>query len=109
MENKIVLSPKKILNKQFEITFKGYSADEVDHFLDVVAADYTNFAAMLNELYEEIESLQTQLSKMKEQMETVSKAEQEEKTRVTEANLNSNIDLLRRLSQLEKEVYNKKD
>ena len=102
MENKIVLSPKKILNKQFEITFKGYSADEVDHFLDVVAA-------MLNESYEEIESLQTQLSKMKEQMETVSKAEQEEKTRVTEANLNSNIDLLRRLSQLEKEVYNKKD
>ena len=64
---------------------------------------------MLNESYEEIESLQTQLSKMKEQLETVSKTEQEEKTRVTEANLNSNIDLLRRLSQLEKEVYNKKD
>ena len=33
MANKIQLSPKKILNKQFQIDFKGYSATEVDYFL----------------------------------------------------------------------------
>lgn len=32
MANKIQLSPKKILNKQFQIDFKGYSATEVDYF-----------------------------------------------------------------------------
>ena len=51
MANKIQLSPKKILNKHFQIDFKGYSATEVDYFLDTVVEDYETFAKMLNESY----------------------------------------------------------
>ena len=29
MENKVVLSPKKIVSKEFKVDFKGYNADEV--------------------------------------------------------------------------------
>ena len=47
MANKIQLSPKKILNKQFQIDFKGYSATEVDYFLDSIVEDYETFASML--------------------------------------------------------------
>lgn len=58
MENKIRLSPKRILNKEFSIETKGYSANEVDSYLDIVKEDYLNFQSMLNESYDEIESLQ---------------------------------------------------
>ena len=32
MEYKVVLSPKKIVSKEFKVDFKGYNADEVDDF-----------------------------------------------------------------------------
>ncbi|MDD6711571.1 DivIVA domain-containing protein [Sharpea azabuensis] len=104
MENKIVLSPKKILNKQFQVDFKGYHAEEVDHFLDQVSADYTNFAAMLNESYEQIERLQRENQSLKKRINELERTSQEH---VAQADLSSNVDLLRRLSQLEKTVYNK--
>ena len=104
MENKIVLSPKKILNKQFQVDFKGYHAEEVDHFLDQVSADYTNFSAMLNESYEQIERLQRENQSLKKRINELERTSQEH---VAQADLSSNVDLLRRLSQLEKTVYNK--
>ena len=104
MENKIVLSPKKILNKQFQVDFKGYHAEEVDHFLDQVSADYTNFAAMLNESYEQIERLQRENQSLKKRINELERTSQEH---VAQADLSSNVDLLRRLSKLEKTVYNK--
>ena len=104
MENKIVLSPKKILNKQFQVDLGGYHAEEVDHFLDQVSADYTNFAAMLNESYEQIERLQRENQSLKKRINELERTSQEH---VAQADLSSNVDLLRRLSQLEKTVYNK--
>ena len=65
MANKIQLSPKKILNKQFQIDFKGYSATEVDYFLDTVVEDYQNFADMLNDSYDQIENLQKENEALK--------------------------------------------
>ena len=118
MENKIVLSPKKILNKQFQVDFKGYHAEEVDHFLDQVSADYTvdhfldqvsadytNFAAMLNESYEQIERLQRENQSLKKRINELERSQE----RVAQSDLSSNVDLLRRLSQLEKTVYNKSE
>ena len=52
MENKIRLSPKRILNKEFSIETKGYSENEVDSYLDIVKEDYLNFQSMLNESYD---------------------------------------------------------
>ena len=36
MEQKIILSPKKIVAKEFKVDFKGYNAEEVDHFLKIL-------------------------------------------------------------------------
>ena len=49
LEKKVMLSPKKIIAKEFKVDFKGYNAEEVDHFLDMVVNDYEAFAAMLKE------------------------------------------------------------
>ena len=108
MENKIKLSPKKILNKQFQIAFKGYNANEVDYFLDLIVADYENFAAMLNESYDEIESLQRENAALKQKIASLEAGAPTQNAQNLEAKMAGNVDLLKRLSQLEKEVYSNK-
>ncbi|MDE6952711.1 MAG: DivIVA domain-containing protein [Erysipelotrichales bacterium] len=110
MANKIQLSPKKILNKQFQIDFKGYSATEVDYFLDTVVEDYETFAAMLNESYEQIDNLQRENEALKMKINQMEKEKsiQQDNMKVMEENLSANVDLLKRISNLEKEVYKNK-
>ncbi len=110
MAKKIQLSPKKILNKHFQIDFKGYSATEVDYFLDTVVEDYETFAQMLNESYEQIENLQKENEALKMKMANMKREHliQQDNLRSMEENLSSNVDLLKRISNLEKEVYKNK-
>ena len=110
MTHKIQLSPKKIVNKQFQIDFKGYNAEEVDYFLDMIVNDYENFAAMLNESYEQIEKLQKANDELKQkvnQLET-EKMIQNDQLKSMEDNLSTNVDLLKRIPNLEKVVYKDK-
>lgn len=110
MANKIQLSPKKILNKQFQIDFKGYSATEVDYFLDMVLQDYEAFANMLNESYDQIENLQRENEALKMKLNQLEKEHtiQQDNIKNMEDNLSANVDLLKRISNLEKEVYKEK-
>lgn len=110
MAKKIQLSPKKILNKHFQIDFKGYSATEVDYFLDTVVEDYETFAQMLNESYEQIENLQKENEALKMKMANMEREHliQQDNLRSMKENLSSNVDLLKRISNLEKEVYKNK-
>lgn len=110
MANKIQLSPKKILNKQFQIDFKGYSATEVDYFLDTIGEDYETFAGMLNDSYEQVEKLQKENEILKIKLAQLEKEHsiQQDNIRSIEDNLSSNVDILKRISNLEKEVYKDK-
>ena len=110
MANKIQLSPKKIINKQFQIDFKGYSATEVDYFLDTIIEDYETFADMLNETYEQVENLRKENEALKMKISNLDKERllQQDNMRSMEENLSSNVDLLKRISSLEKEVYKNK-
>ena len=109
MENKIRLSPKRILNKEFSIETKGYSANEVDSYLDIVKEDYLNFQSMLNESYDEIESLQKENAALRRKLNELLRERQDQKdnAHVMEEGLNYNVDVLRRISLLEREVYHK--
>ena len=109
MENKIRLSPKRILNKEFSIETKGYSANEVDSYLDIVKEDYLNFQSMLNESYDEIESLQKENAALRRKLNELLRERQDQRdnAHVMEESLNNNVDVLRRISQLEREVYHK--
>ena len=108
MENKIRLSPKRILNKEFSIETKGYSANEVDSYLDIVKEDYLNFQSMLNES-DEIESLQKENAALRRKLNELLRERQDQRdnAHVMEESLNNNVDVLRRISQLEREVYHK--
>ena len=109
MESKIGLSPKRILNKFFFFDTKGYSANEVDSYLDIVKEDYLNFQSMLNESYDEIESLQKENAALRRKLNELLRERQDQRdnAHVMEESLNNNVDVLRRISQLEREVYHK--
>ena len=102
--DKIALTMQDILEKDFKIDTRGYRMQEVDQFLDVVIRDYNeynniikNLATDKAKLMEEVTSLKQEVRTLKSSIETAKGGEKE----VT------NVDLLRRISQLEKIILGK--
>ena len=64
---------------------------------------------MLYDSFVEIESLQKENSALRRKLNELLRERQEQRdnARVMEENLNNNVDVLRRISQLEREVYHK--
>lgn len=98
------LTVQEILDKQFNVNFKGYDAAEVDSFLDLVIHDYQVYEEKIKECsatllkYENtIESLKNQINDLQARLNC--------KEEVSE-NV-SNLDVLKRLSRLEAEVFKK--
>ena len=104
-------SPKDILNKEFKFDTKGYRPQEVDEYLDTTIQDYTEFIRFIKnaekenqDLVEENNKLKNEIRKLTMELETLSK-----ETGAGKFN-SSNLDILKRLSNLEKIVYgNKKE
>lgn len=101
------LSSKEILDKDFKIDTRGYRLKEVDQYLDLIISDYELFNKILKEkdkekeeLLDEIMSLKQEIRNLKMSVEIAKSSDQEDKNV-------SNVDILKRLSQLEKIVYGK--
>ena len=56
-QDKIVLSPQDILEKEFKIDTRGYRLQEVDKFLDIIIRDYTEYNNIIKSMEEEIKVL----------------------------------------------------
>ena len=102
----VSLSIQDILEKEFKIDTRGYRPQEVDSFLDVIMRDYNEYNNIIkglrrdNEsLVDENNSLKQEIRALKSSIETVKGGEKE----VT------NVDLLRRISQLEKIILGKEE
>ncbi len=95
LSDKIKLTAKEILEKEFKAGMRGYKPEEVDKFLDTIIKDYETF-------YYEYELLQQENAKLKKQLEESSKKP------ATSSAGSTNFDILRRLSNLEKHVFGSK-
>lgn len=102
--DRIALSSGEILEKEFKIDARGYRLQEVDKFLDIVIHDYNEYNSIIkeiaiknNELSEENEKLKSEIRNLKSNLDALKYAEKE----VT------NVDLIRRVSQLEKIILGK--
>lgn len=91
---KVQLSGQTILEKEFKTGMRGYNQDEVDEFLDIIIKDY--------------EILQNQIEKLTIENDRLKKSSDQPRTRVAQPNNQVNYDVLKRLSNLEKEVFGKK-
>ena len=104
--DKITLTPQELLDKEFKIDARGYRPQEVDKFLDLVINDYNEFITEIKELRKEISFMNDENNKLKNELRRI-KANIEAAEGTAGSSQVSNIDLLRRLSQLEKVVYGK--
>lgn len=102
------LSAKDIYEKDFEKTLaRGYRREEVDAFLDDIIADYQKMADMNNEvikLNEENHKLKKELEELR--LRVATSRPQENKSFSSKTN-SSNVDILKRISNLEKAVFGK--
>ncbi|MGO4886453.1 cell division regulator GpsB [Anaerobacillus sp. MEB173] len=97
MEKITQLSTKDILDKEFKTSIRGYNQEEVDKFLDLIIKDYEAMQQRIDQLEQENNKLKTTAIK-----------QPEKPVRPTQVTGNTNYDILKRLSNLEKHVFGSK-
>lgn len=107
-QNKITLTPQEILEKDFKIDTRGYRLKEVDQFLDVIIGDYEQFFAIIENLEKDKAELLREIMALKQELRNAKISAEIVKNNTDTAEI-SNVDILRRLSQLEKEVYSRRN
>jgi DivIVA domain-containing protein len=96
LSDKVKLTAKDILEKEFKTGVRGYKQEDVDKFLDLIIKDYETF-------HQEIEELQQENLRLRKQLEDASK-----RPPVSQPAGTTNFDILKRLSNLEKHVFGNK-
>lgn len=108
-ELNVGLTPKEILNKEFKYDTKGYRPQEVDQYLDYIIADYNEFIRFIKRLEKENQELVKENNYLKNEVRKL-KMDFESATEEGTGKFNTNnVDLLKRLSNLEKIVYGKNE
>lgn len=104
-DEKIILSSRDILEKEFKIDTRGYCMQEVDRFLDVIIKDYEEMNNIIRSLSAEKKELVEDNIRLKQEIRNL-------RTKLDVVTDNSGegsstADVLRRLSNLEKYIYSK--
>jgi len=106
-QDRILLTPKDILEKEFKIDTRGYRPQEVDKFLDDVISDYEEMFSIIKELEKEKKDLIDDNIRLKQEVRNArTKLDVLREASNSEV---SNADLLRRISNLEKIIYGDRD
>ena len=102
--DKIALTMQDILEKEFKIDARGYRMQEVDQFLDVIIRDYNEYNNIIKSLEKEKRELAQENTVLKNEVRNLKSSI--EAARIGEKEI-TNVDLLRRISQLEKIILGK--
>ena len=104
--DRVVLTSRDILEKEFKIDTRGYRPQEVDRFLDTIIKDYEEMNSIMKDLEKENKqlaedniTLKQEIRKLKNKIEVLAENEGSSST--------PNADVLRRISKLEKIIYGK--
>ena len=106
-KNLISLTPNDILNKEFKIDTRGYRLKEVDQFLDIIIADYQSFDKIITDLQKEKDELSDEILNLKQEIRNLRTTVEISKSSSSNSESINNLDIIKRLSQLEKIVYGK--
>ena len=104
-QNRVKYTPNDILERRFKIDTRGYRLKEVDQFLDDIIGDYEQFLEIINSLEKEKADLLSEIMSLKQELRNT-KLNMEVASNGGEV---TNVDIMRRLSQLEKMVYGQKN
>lgn len=95
--NRIELSAQDILDKKFTKQLFGFKQEEVDKFLDTIIKDYQAYENEIKLLKEELERFKKSSEK------------EDERPQKQTAPYQVNYDILKRVSNLEKAVFGRKE
>lgn len=104
-QNKLNLMPNDILEKDFKIDTRGYRLKEVDQYLDLIIQDYETLIEIIKQQEKDKDSLTDEVLRLKQQLRDANINVEIAKANNKEQNVYSNLDVLKRLSNLEKTVY----
>ena len=99
------LTSDMILEKSFKIDTRGYRLKEVDQFLDLIIADYEHFYTIIRNLEKEKEDNLEQIINLKQEIRNLKTNVEIAKSAPSSGVPGANLDVLKRLSRLEKVVY----
>ena len=102
--DRITLTMQDILAKEFKIDARGYRLQEVDKFLDVIIKDYNENKNIIKRIEKEKRELAQENTVLKNEVRNLKSSI--EAARIGEKEI-TNVDLLRRISQLEKIILGK--
>ncbi|MBO4918838.1 MAG: DivIVA domain-containing protein [Erysipelotrichaceae bacterium] len=102
---KLNLTPEEILNKEFNVDFKGYSPSEVDTFLDTVLEDYQIMEENVQQLLDTINDLQNQVKELT--TKNIDLEGRKVAFDLSNTTSYSSVDILKRISRLEEQILNK--
>ncbi len=106
-QDRVVLTSKDILEKDFKIDTRGYRPQEVDRFLDMIIKDYDEMTSMIHELEEDKKELLEDNIRLKKEVRSLRTKIEVLSESEGQGASGANADLLRRLSNLEKIIYGK--
>ena len=106
MKNEVVLNPETLYNWDFKIDARGYRPQEVDKVLDMVISDYKAYDRKTKELEDKIALLNEEILELKHKLRSANEREEIFKNSDREI---TNLDIIKRISDLEKINYKKKD
>lgn len=111
MEVKLLLTPQKIVDKEFKGKKMGYDPLEVDEFLDLVIKDYALMEQYLQEVKTSVIELQKTCKIYKERLDSAEVQNEILNDKLKNISENdsgvnmSNIDLLKKISLLEQALF----
>jgi DivIVA domain-containing protein len=105
--DKIILTPQDILDKEFKVDARGYRPQEVDKFLDMIIKDYTEFMNANKKLAKDNDELMNENNRLRAELRRLHDLSDASDSSDSSSSRVNNIDLLKRISQLEKTVYGK--
>ena len=105
-QDRVVLTSRDILEKEFKIDTRGYRPQEVDRFLDMIIKDYEEMNSIMRELEREKKQLVEDNIALKQEIRNL-KTKIDVLAESDNLGATSNADVLRRISKLEKIIYGK--
>ena len=97
--DRVTLTMQNILEKEFKVDARGYRMQEVDQFLDIIIRDYNEYNNIIKELMNDKKNLANDNAMLKQEIRDLKSTIDTLKSGEKEI---TNVDLLRRISQLEK-------
>lgn len=108
-QNKLNLTPNDILEKDFKIDTRGYRLKEVDSFLDLIIGDYNTFIEVIKEQEKEKSDLTDEVLRLKQELRDANVNIEIAKASTSNNSGTTNVDILKRLSNLEKVIFGKEE